>query len=312
MDINNRIFETGLPEQPLNNPKSLKNATKEEIINIFDEDNNGIITQKEQKNVISRYLHEEYQKYDESIIEQSMKTWIYKDININAEQDQLGIDALKGKINVIKDDIVRNSSKQKQGFGLDNSYNRFETKEEETLSQLADTNNDNNVSNKEMVDFIFATMKVDDYPNLTKDDVYNVINFCVENFRKAYNSTTDDEIVVLCKFAKQNLNEYNNTKETPPPSILKEGPSSEECMKYIMRQIMARGLKLDERKMTDAITCYNFDYSGDDSIITLEEMEGFKYDLEYMNSDREGNYVDTHALDFIVNRYEKMMSVKDN
>lgn len=319
MDVNNKIVKTGLPEQPLNSPEDLKKATRKEIINIFDEDNNGIITQKEQKNVISRYLPKEYQNYDESIIEQSMKTWIYKDLNINAEEDQLGIDALKGKINVIKDDIVHNSSssKQKQVFGLaDNLYNRSETKvEEETLSSLADTNNNNIVSNKEMVDFIFDTImkEVDDYPNLTTDDVYNVIKYCVENFRlenfdKAYSSTTDDEIGVLHKFAKQRLNEYNNTKDTPPPSILNKegGPGSEKCMEYIMRQIMARGLKLDEDKVIEAIMLYNFDFSGDDSMITVEEIERFgEFYSKFMNSS-EGKLADTHALDFIVNRYESL------
>ena len=196
MRVNNNSPKTDQPNQPLNNQESLQKATREEIIKIFNiKEKDDKITKEEQEIVIRGYLYEECQKYDESIIEQSMKTWIYKDIYINDERDQPRIDALKGKINVIKDQIARNSSKQKPNFGLDNS-------------------------------------------------------------------------------------------DEPPSILVPDGICSDKCFSYIRRQVLKKGLKVDLEKMSDVMYKYNYDLSGDDSIITLDEIKGYPYYLEYMNISR--------------------------
>ena len=78
MNVNNNSLKTGQPKQPLNNQESLQKATREELIKIFDLNSDNTITIEEQREVIKGYLSEEYQKYDEGIVNESIESWTYK------------------------------------------------------------------------------------------------------------------------------------------------------------------------------------------------------------------------------------------
>ena len=103
------------------------------------------------------------------------------------------------------------------------------------------------------------------------------------------------------------IEEFTGIKKQPPSITTKEGLVSEECIDYFVSKIVAMGLDFDAEIFADVLARYDYALSGEDSIISPNELYNEDYTSKYMNHDFEGNIKDTHALDYLVNVYAKAL-----
>lgn len=112
------------------------------------------------------------------------------------------------------------------------------------------------------------------------------------------------------KLEKTVLEKYEDKDEQPPSITTEEGLTSEECMDYFISKIVNMGLDLDAETIADVFARYDYDLSGDDSIISTSELYDESYTSKFMNHDFEGNIKDTHALDYLANVYAAALKNK--
>ena len=105
------------------------------------------------------------------------------------------------------------------------------------------------------------------------------------------------------KLAESVLEKDKGQEKQPPSITTEEGLISEECMDYFISKIVNMGLDLDAETFADVFARYDYDLSGEDSIISTSELYNESYTSQFMNHDFEGNIKDTHALDYLANVY---------
>ena len=103
------------------------------------------------------------------------------------------------------------------------------------------------------------------------------------------------------------IDKFTGLEKQPPSITTKEGLTSEECIDYIASKIAAMGLDFNAEIFADVFARYDYSLSGEDSIISPNELYNEDYTSKYMNHDFEGNIKDTHALDYLVNVYAKAL-----
>ena len=103
------------------------------------------------------------------------------------------------------------------------------------------------------------------------------------------------------------IDKFTGLEKQPPSITTEEGLTSEECMDYIASKIAAMGLDFNAEIFADVFARYDYSLSGEDSIISPNELYNEDYTSKYMNHDFEGNIKDTHALDYLVNVYAKAL-----
>lgn len=115
---------------------------------------------------------------------------------------------------------------------------------------------------------------------------------------------------------KQNVEGLSRTKSTKSkqsetieqPNIIndKGGVRSDKCLGYMYNKIYNMGLEIDIDLLLEILNKYDYDFSGNDSIISPDEL----YDAsksKYMNHDANGKITDTYALDFLSNIYAERL-----
>ena len=106
------------------------------------------------------------------------------------------------------------------------------------------------------------------------------------------------------------LKKYKGEEKQPPSITTEKGLTSEECMDYFVGKIVNMGLDFDAETFADVFARYDYDLSGDDSIISTNELYNESYTSKFMNHDFEGNIKDTHALDYLANVYAAALKNK--
>ena len=106
------------------------------------------------------------------------------------------------------------------------------------------------------------------------------------------------------------IDKFTGLEKQPPSITTEEGLTSKECLDYFISKIVNMGLDFDEEIFADVFARYDYDLSGDDSIISPNELYNEYYTSKYMNHDFEGKIKDTHALDYLVNVYAKTVKQK--
>ena len=74
---------------------------------------------------------------------------------------------------------------------------------------------------------------------------------------------------------------------------------------YIYEKLSANGIDLEDVNLdllVDVISRFDYDLLSED-MRTIKADNPFVYDKSYLNKDENGNPVDTHALDYMVNQY---------
>ena len=100
-------------------------------------------------------------------------------------------------------------------------------------------------------------------------------------------------------------------KEKQPPSIhVQDGVFSEECISYIIGKMIDMGLEYDSDILFKILDGYDYDLSGEDSIISPNELYNVSDNSQFMEHDFDGNIKDTHALDYLVNKYAAVLKNK--
>ena len=125
------------------------------------------------------------------------------------------------------------------------------------------------------------------------------------------NSITDqDEQNLKSKLGNFLIDKFTGIEKEPPSITTEEGLTSEECIDYFISKIVNMGLDIDAETFADVFARYDYDLSGDDSIISTSELYNVSYTSKFMNHDFEGNIKDTHALDYLANVYAAALKNK--
>lgn len=100
--------------------------------------------------------------------------------------------------------------------------------------------------------------------------------------------------------------------EDEAPSVTtKEGIMSQECLDYFVSKIVYMGLEMDTDVMMKVFREYDYDLNGEDSVITPDELNNNGGNPIYMSHDFEGGIIDTHALDYLVNKYAEALENRE-
>lgn len=110
------------------------------------------------------------------------------------------------------------------------------------------------------------------------------------------------------KLAESIIDKFEGKEKEPPSIKTDDGLTSSECMNYLIDKIVNMGLDLNKDILVDVLSRYDYDLSGEDSIVSQKELYNVDYTSKYMNHDFEGNIKDTHALDYIINVYAERLN----
>lgn len=96
-----------------------------------------------------------------------------------------------------------------------------------------------------------------------------------------------------------------NVLNNPPTSYDNRGLYGDESIDYIMFKLESKGIKVSDMDFDVLEQIINsFDYDLDSDLnMQISTKDAYAPASEYMNKDENGNIVDTHVLDWIVNRY---------
>lgn len=211
MDINNRIFETGLPEQPLKPQTPHEKAKKEAVPSIFDVDNDGLLSLDEQRKYLKKNISRKNYKYltkkDYNKIIEDFTSFGEMKVNEYIEQK---MESLKGRI----EKKLSDKNGEKQFFGL-----------AETVP-----NHEGTTSKIDIVEKIRKLINTKEYENLDEDEIEVIISDAVP---RSYPTEefTDDLLRIFTNQALDRLKRANDDSYTKEFLIKAANKSTEEVVK---------------------------------------------------------------------------------